>query len=144
MVGSFSKENIFIMRKIFRTFWISALLLYGIETQAFTLSELLDQSPTLKAWTGFQGDQGFHCSNKESYVTINNKTYEISLIRVLGLKGSTTYKDFNDLVTTLKLDALESEPKTLYKEFPEMKFELLNVKLEDPKIQILISLRNVE
>lgn len=119
------------------------VLLLGGQGHSITLKQLVDSSPQVKDWSGFQQGQCFHCLSQDSHVTIDGKTYEISTFRVVGLQGSDTYKTFGDLVSHLKLEGLESETKSLYKDFQDLKFELINLKLEDPKIQIVVSLRHI-
>ncbi len=108
-----------------------------------SLQQLIDQAPAIKAWADFKSGNCFHCSPEDAFVVVNEQTYEISTFRVNGADAMPQVDSFGDLVKTLKAETHESETKSLYKEFPDIKFELWNIKTDQPKVQILIALRKV-
>ena len=115
----------------------------GNHAHSVTLNEFVKSSDMVKNWNGFKDGQCFHCTDKESHVQIKGKTYEISTFRVVGLEGSNTYKNFEDLVSALKIGDKESATRKLYKDFPHLEFELMNIDAKDPKVKVLIALRPV-
>lgn len=121
---------------------ISLLFLSAGRSYCLTLESLLLNSPDIQHHQGFKINQSFHCTEDQSYVNIDGTNYEISTFRVLGLEGNTDYKDFSDLVRKLNLEKEISKTQVLYKDFPSLKFEMMNIKRASPKpIQILIALR---
>ncbi len=115
----------------------------GNHAHSVTLNEFVESFDMVKNWNGFKKGQCFHCTDKQSYVKIKGKTYEISTFRVVGLEGTDIYNDFRDLVNALKIGDKESEIRKLYNDFPDLEFELMNIDVKDPKVKVLIALRPV-
>ena len=136
-----NRANIVIRLQIF----VLCLLLNASICNAISLGEFVQSSDFVSSWSGYVQGNCFHCTDKKSIVSINKKVYEISTFRINGITDKSTYKNFGEVVSKLGLADLQSETKNLYADFPDLEFELWNIKLKDDAgnvvKQILIALR---